>query len=152
MSRVGADREIGDEQRRRRREGMKIDPTRRPTYNSGLSALMPWSLDPEPCQEWRCAWATDLGCVPAYPMKTLSPDTTPDAEAVWIRLLKEASVCKRLRAAFDLTATARRLSWQGLARRYPEDSEDMRKRRFVALQYGEDLARRLFRSRKCRDG
>lgn len=84
-------------------------------------------------------------------MRTLSPDTTPDAEAVWIRLLKEASVRKRLRAAFDLTSTARRLAWQGLVRRYPEDSEEMRKRRFVALQYGESLARRLFESRKCRD-
>jgi len=76
-------------------------------------------------------------------MKALSSDTDPKAEAVWIGLLRRASCWKRLRAALSLTTTTRQLSWDALERRYPEESEQQRKRRFIELIYGEDLARRV---------
>ncbi len=76
-------------------------------------------------------------------MKTQSPDTHPQAERVQIQLLREAGTPRRLALTFSLTQTVIALSREGIRKRYPELSERERQVKFVALCYGEDLARRL---------
>ncbi len=76
-------------------------------------------------------------------MKTQSPDTHPQAERFQIQLLRQAGTARRLDLACSLTQTVIALSREGIRKRYPELSERERQVKFVALCYGEDLARRL---------
>ena len=73
-------------------------------------------------------------------MRTQSPDTSPAAEAVQIRLLQAAGPARRLHIMADLTRMTRALSWYGLCRTYPDASEEELRYRWCALLYGEDLA------------
>ena len=73
-------------------------------------------------------------------MRTQSPDTSPAAEAVQIRLLQAAGPARRLRIMADLTRMTRGLSWYGLCRAYPDASEEELRYRWCALLYGEELA------------
>ena len=76
-------------------------------------------------------------------MKTQSPDTHPQAERVQIQLLREAGTARRLALACSLTQTTLELSREGIRQQYPALSERERRLKFVALCYGEDLARRV---------
>ena len=73
------------------------------------------------------------------------PLTEMDAKtkAVWLERLRRTTPEERFLMALDLTDTTRLLAWQGLCERYPEESEGQRRRRFVALLYGEELAREM---------
>ncbi len=73
-------------------------------------------------------------------MRTQSPDTTPEAEAVLIAGLQRLGPGRRLQMADDLTRMTRQLSWYGLCRRYPTASEEELRYRWCALLYGEALA------------
>ena len=79
-------------------------------------------------------------------------DTDPEAERVHIELLRAASPSKRLRLAFSLSRTAMSLARDGLARAFPGASPEEIGLRFVALNYGPELAdevrRHLARSRE----
>ena len=79
----------------------------------------------------------------ANPIRTQSPDTHLQAERVQIQLLREAGTARRLALACSLTQTALELSREGIRQRYPALSERERRLKFMALCYGEDLARRL---------
>lgn len=78
-------------------------------------------------------------------------DTAPDAEEVLVRLLRSASTSRRLRLALSLSRTTMSLARAGLARAHPGASPEEIALRFVALNYGADLAeevrRHLARSR-----
>jgi hypothetical protein len=78
-------------------------------------------------------------------------DTDPDAARVHIELLRAASPSRRLRLALSLSRTAMDLARAGLARAYPDASPEEIGLRFVALNYGPELAeevrRHLARSR-----
>ena len=74
-------------------------------------------------------------------------DTDPKVEELQIALIREAPVHKRLQAVSSLVRATRRLSWQGLCLRYPEEAEEARIERFFTLLYGDlDLARKAIRA------
>jgi hypothetical protein len=77
-------------------------------------------------------------------MKTQSPDTSIEAERFLIERLRDAGPARRLAMACDASRALRQLTWNGLRHRHPGASEAELRRRFVALTYGEDAARRLF--------
>ena len=65
-------------------------------------------------------------------MKTLSPDTTPDAQRKHYELMRRLSPEQRLSMAFALTDTTRQLVLAGVRHRFPQaDAEELR-RRFIA--------------------
>jgi len=79
-------------------------------------------------------------------MKTLSSDTDPQAERMQVKLIRESSISKRLRAVRSLVQTTRWLSWQAVSERYSDQTERFRVERYVSLLYGdESLARRVTR-------
>ena len=65
-------------------------------------------------------------------MKTLSEDTTPEAEAVLLSLLREAPVWKRLQMIDQMYETLRLLVLADLRRNYPDAGDDELKRRLIA--------------------
>jgi hypothetical protein len=78
---------------------------------------------------------------PAIPSRPA--DTTADVERVQVALLRAASVSRRLRLAFGLSATAITLARRAIARAHPEASSEERDLLFVELHYGLNLARAL---------
>ena len=71
----------------------------------------------------------------------LSADTDEASEEVQIGLLRRASIARRTALAFSLTRTVVELARRSLARLEPNASESEIGLKFVALNYGEDLAR-----------
>jgi hypothetical protein len=65
-------------------------------------------------------------------MKTLSEDTSPEAEAVLLSLLREAPVWKRLQMIDQMYETLRLLILADLRRNYPDAGDDELKRRLIA--------------------
>ena len=65
-------------------------------------------------------------------MKTLSPDTTPEAEAVLLELLRRAPVWKRLQMVDQMHEVLRQLAMADIRRRYPHADNDEIKRRLAA--------------------
>ena len=77
-------------------------------------------------------------------MKTQSPDTSLEAERILIARLREAGPLRRLEMTCDASRALRELTWNGLRQRHPQATEAELGRRYVALTYGEDAARRLY--------
>ncbi|MBN2408758.1 MAG: hypothetical protein JXE07_03390 [Candidatus Aminicenantes bacterium] len=68
-------------------------------------------------------------------------------EELQIVLIREAPVHKRLQAVSFLVRATRRLIWQALCLRYPEEAEEARIERFFTLLYGDlALARNAIRA------
>jgi len=65
-------------------------------------------------------------------MKTLSPDTTPEAEAVLLELLRRAPVWKRLQMVDQMHEVLRQLAMADIRRRHPHADNDEIKRRLAA--------------------
>ena len=65
-------------------------------------------------------------------MKTLSSDTTPEAETVLLELLRRAPVWKRLQMVDQMWEMLRLLSMADLRRCYPNADENELKRRLAA--------------------
>jgi hypothetical protein len=65
-------------------------------------------------------------------MKSLLPDTSPEAQEVLFDLIRRAPVWKRLRMVADLNQTLRLLATADLRRCYPRASEDEIRRRLAA--------------------
>lgn len=59
-------------------------------------------------------------------MKTLSPDTSPEAEAVQIRLLRQAPGWRKLEMSFRLTQGLKDMIRADLQDRFPDDDLEMR--------------------------
>lgn len=77
-------------------------------------------------------------------MKTQSPDTSIEAEQVLIERLRQVGSNRRLAMAIDASRALRQITWNGLRHRHPQATEAELCRRYVALTYGEDAARRVF--------
>lgn len=73
----------------------------------------------------------------------LSPDTTPAAEELLFELLAKKTPAEKLRMLCQASATMRTLAMTGLCERYPNETDQQRKVRLVALFYGEDAAKRI---------
>jgi hypothetical protein len=65
-------------------------------------------------------------------MKTLSSDTTPEAETVLLELLRQAPVWKRLQTVDQMYETLRLLAMADLRRCYPNADENEINRRLAA--------------------
>ncbi|MDI6791746.1 MAG: hypothetical protein QME81_02600 [bacterium] len=66
-------------------------------------------------------------------MKTLSPDTHPEAEKVLIELLRKTPAWRKLEMVSQITTTCRELALSGLRRRHPTSDEEELKKRLAAL-------------------
>jgi hypothetical protein len=76
---------------------------------------------------------------------TLPPsDTSPEAEAALVRILRAMPPDRRLQQAFALTEAAREFAKAGLRSRYPDASPEELHRRFADLVLGRELARRVY--------
>jgi len=74
----------------------------------------------------------------------LLPDTTAEAEAVLIEMIRESPEWRRLQLAGQMSQTAREMSKAGLRTRFPDAAENELIRRFADLQLGETLARKVY--------
>ena len=63
-------------------------------------------------------------------------DTTPQAQAVQLRLYREATPSRRAQIAVDLSEAVRATTLAGIRRRHPEYSEQEVARSFLRLVYG----------------
>jgi len=77
-------------------------------------------------------------------MTALFPDTTPEAEAVLIRLLRQVQPWRKLEMVDQLNQSVRLLALAGLRQRYQTDSEDQLRRRLADLLLGDELARKVY--------
>jgi hypothetical protein len=77
-------------------------------------------------------------------MNTLSFDTNSKVEQLHIKLLRKASLFRRLQIVVSLTKTTHQLSWQGICERYASESVEARLERFISFLYEDKLlARRV---------
>ena len=65
-------------------------------------------------------------------MKPLSPDTTPEAQAMVYELMRRLPEWKKLALTFELIHASRQLMMVDLRCRFPEASEEELRRRFIA--------------------
>jgi hypothetical protein len=79
-------------------------------------------------------------------MSTLFPDTRPEAEAMLIRLLREAPSWRKLEMVDQLNQSVKLFVLTGLKERYPDENETQLRRRLASLLLGEDLARKAYGS------
>jgi hypothetical protein len=76
-------------------------------------------------------------------MKTLSADTSPEAEAVQIALFRAASTQRRFALARSLSMTMGDLSRRGIRRSHPGASDREVGLLFISYHYGPELAERV---------
>ncbi len=67
-------------------------------------------------------------------------DTSPEAAAVHLELLRKMPPSQRLNQALALSCEVMRLSKQAIRRRHPEFSEDEVRIKFIEMHYGAELA------------
>ncbi len=77
-------------------------------------------------------------------MSSLFPDTRPEAEAVLIRLLREAPPWRKLEMVDQLNQSVKMLALAGLRQRYSNDGENHLNRRLVDLLLGDELAFKVY--------
>jgi hypothetical protein len=72
-------------------------------------------------------------------------DTSSDADAIQIQLLRKATPCQRVAKVRSLSGTVIRLSRRAINRAHPEYSDRDVKLEFVSISYGKTLAEKLRR-------
>lgn len=77
-------------------------------------------------------------------MSSLFPDTRPEAEAVLVRLLREAPSWRKLEMVGQMNAAVKTMMLNGLRERYPQDSSALLRRRMADLLLGPELASRVY--------
>lgn len=77
-------------------------------------------------------------------MTALFPDTRPEAEAVLIRLLRDAPAWRKLEMVDQLNQSVKLLALAGLRQRYQHDTEEQLHRRLAGLLLGDELARKVY--------
>ncbi len=77
-------------------------------------------------------------------MRTLSPDTSPEAERVQIELLRQAPIWRKLAMVGQLNQTVRFLALEGLRQRYPHATPAELDRRLADLLLGPELAAQVY--------
>jgi len=71
-------------------------------------------------------------------------DTSPEIEALQIKLLRQTSPARKLELLAQMNATVRALALSGLRTRHPEDPPDIIKRRLADLILGAELADKVY--------
>lgn len=74
----------------------------------------------------------------------LFSDTSPEAEAVLIGLLRQAPAWRKVHMVAQLNQMVRTLALSGLRARHPEDTPQELRRRLADLLLGPDLAARAY--------
>ncbi len=82
----------------------------------------------------------DIARILPVPQMAIPSDTSPDALAVQIELLRKATLSERFCLMCDLTTTAIELSRGAIQRANPSWSELEVKLKWAELHYGKDLA------------
>ena len=77
-------------------------------------------------------------------MTALFPDTHPEAEAVLIRLLRQAPSWRKLEMVGQLNEAVKTMMLSGLRARYPQDTPDIIRRRMADLLLGSELALKVY--------
>jgi len=77
-------------------------------------------------------------------LKTLSPDTSPEAEAVQLELLRSAPAWRKLQMSFNLTRGLKEMILADLQQRFPDDDEETRHRRLAHRWLGSEIASRAY--------
>jgi hypothetical protein len=77
-------------------------------------------------------------------MRTLAEDTSPEAEAVLIGLLRKASPARKFQMIVSANLLSRDLALVGLKSRHPHDSPSQLRRRLADLWLGPDLAAKAY--------
>ena len=77
-------------------------------------------------------------------MSALFPDTHPEAEAVLIRLLREAPAWRKLEMVDQLNQSVKLLALAGLRQRHPGESQALLRRRLAALLLGDELSLKVY--------
>ena len=72
-------------------------------------------------------------------------DTSPEAYAVQLKILRQMSPQQRLRKTFALSRQLKRMAMDAIRRRHPEFDEDAVRMKFIELTYGEALANHVRR-------
>lgn len=70
-------------------------------------------------------------------------DTSPEAEAIQIKMLQKASAIGRFTRARSLSSTVIRLSRRAIKRNHPSFSDNEVKLEFISLHYGKLLAEKV---------
>lgn len=78
-------------------------------------------------------------------------DTSPEAEQMQLRLLRDMSPAQRANLALELTSEVIRASKRAIARAYPSLTEREVGYRFIELHYGRELAEATRRHQEMRD-
>jgi hypothetical protein len=77
-------------------------------------------------------------------MTRLFSDTSPEAEAVLIALLRQAPSWRKIEMVGELNAAVRQFALSGLRERYPEADLPEIRRRLADLLLGEELAEKVY--------
>jgi hypothetical protein len=77
-------------------------------------------------------------------VRTLAEDTSPEAEAVLIGLLRKASPARKFQMIVSANLLSRDLALTGLKARHPHDSPDQLRRRLADLWLGAELAAKAY--------
>lgn len=77
-------------------------------------------------------------------MKPFSADTDPAAHAVYIGLLRQATVARRLELVQRMNDAADTMALARLRDQYPDDTPREQRLRLQALKYDDDLLRAAF--------
>jgi hypothetical protein len=77
-------------------------------------------------------------------VRTLSEDTSPEAERVLIELLRKASPARKFAMVVSANLAARELAMSGLKMRYPDESPERLRRRLADLWLGKELAAKAY--------
>jgi hypothetical protein len=76
--------------------------------------------------------------------RTLSRDTTPEAEAVQVEIFRRMSGRQKLALVEEANRNARELALAGLRLRHPDAGPEELFRRLMDLMLGEELAERVY--------
>lgn len=79
-----------------------------------------------------------------FDMTTLFSDTRPEAEAMLIRLLREAPSWRKLEMVGQMNEAVKTMMRSGLRERFPKDTPEMLQRRLADLLLGAELALKVY--------
>ena len=79
-----------------------------------------------------------------FVMTVLFPDTAPEAEAVLIRLLRQAPTWRKLEMVDQLNRSVKLLALTGLRQRFPLEDDERIRRRLADLLLGEEMALKVY--------
>ena len=77
-------------------------------------------------------------------MTALFSDTAHEAEAVLIRLLRQAPPWRKLEMVDELNQSVKLLALAGLRQRFPQEDDERIRRRLADLLLGEEMALKVY--------